>query len=207
MKLFTEIFPPQQQAIYPQLAECQKYGFILFGGTAIALQLGHRLSVDFDFFRFQAFDEKTKSFLLNFKNQLSANIIQNEPNTLTIQTPNNVKISFFGHIDFVSYAKVVKDDNKILQLADLTTLLATKLKTINDRAEWKDYTDIANILKSGQTSIFDGLQLFSQIWHNEIPAQQILKALLYFDDGDLMKLSLEDKKILNNEVKKMQKLF
>lgn len=101
MKLFTEIFPPQQTEIYPQLAECQKYDFILFGGTAIALQLGHRLSVDFDFFRFQPFDEEVKTFLLNLKNQLSANIIQNEKNTLTIQTANNVKISFFANIDFV----------------------------------------------------------------------------------------------------------
>ena len=53
----------------------------------------------------------------------------------------------------------------------------------------------------------DGLQLFEKIWHNEIPSQQILKALLYFNDGDLMRLSLEDKKILNNEVKKLQKLL
>ena len=204
MKLFTDIFPPQQKEIYPQLAECQKYDFILFGGTAIALQLGHRLSVDFDFFRLKPFDETVKTFLINFKNQLSAKIIQNELNTFTLQTPNGVKISFFGNIAFADKNNIVQDDNHILQLADLTTLLATKLKTINDRAEWKDYTDIAHILKSQKTSLYDGLKVFSQIWHNEIPPQQILKALLYFDDGDLMQLSSEDKQILYSEVKKLQ---
>ena len=80
-----------------------KYDFILFGGTAIALQLGHRLSVDFDFFRQKPFDKEVKTFLINFKNQLSAEIIQNELNTFTLQTPNGVKISFFGNIMFLSH--------------------------------------------------------------------------------------------------------
>ncbi|MBQ9683052.1 MAG: nucleotidyl transferase AbiEii/AbiGii toxin family protein [Neisseriaceae bacterium] len=204
MKLFTEIFPPQQKEIYPQLDECKEYHFILFGGTAIALQLGHRLSVDFDFFTDKPFNPETQQFLLKIKKQLSANIIQNEQNTFTLHTPNGVKISFFGNIPFVAQTHVVDDDNDILQLADLTMLLATKLKTINDRAEWKDYTDIAHILRSKKATLSGGLNLFSQIWQDEVPQQQILKALLYFLDGDLQKLSIEDRQTLLNEVKNIK---
>jgi hypothetical protein len=41
--------PPAQRAIWPLLAEIPRH-FVLYGGTAVALRLGHRVSVDFDFF-------------------------------------------------------------------------------------------------------------------------------------------------------------
>ena len=50
MRLFKEILPKEQQEIYNHLKQVTDLGFTLFGGTAIALQLGHRTSVDFDFF-------------------------------------------------------------------------------------------------------------------------------------------------------------
>ena len=50
MKLFKEILPKEQQEIYDNLKQVTELNFTLFGGTAIALQLGHRKSVDFDFF-------------------------------------------------------------------------------------------------------------------------------------------------------------
>ena len=45
-----EILPKAQRALWGLLAPCVDLGFVLYGGTAIALQLGHRSSVDFDFF-------------------------------------------------------------------------------------------------------------------------------------------------------------
>lgn len=45
-----EILPTSQQEVWPELSDIKKLGFVLYGGTAIALQLGHRISVDFDFF-------------------------------------------------------------------------------------------------------------------------------------------------------------
>jgi len=45
-----EIFLPSQQAVWSSLAPVRKAGFVLYGGTAIALRLGHRQSIDFDFF-------------------------------------------------------------------------------------------------------------------------------------------------------------
>ena len=45
------ILPESQQSLWPSLAPLAQQGFVLYGGTAIALRLGHRISVDFDFFR------------------------------------------------------------------------------------------------------------------------------------------------------------
>ena len=46
-----EILPMAQREIWPQLAPAPDLSFVLYGGTAVALQLGHRVSIDFDFFR------------------------------------------------------------------------------------------------------------------------------------------------------------
>ena len=62
MRCFSNIFPLAQQDIYPQLAQCKNYGFILFEGTAIALQLAHRQSIDFDFFIWKHLMLKQKNF-------------------------------------------------------------------------------------------------------------------------------------------------
>ena len=45
-----DILPPSQQRLWPKLKAAVDLGFVLYGGTAIALRLGHRPSVDFDFF-------------------------------------------------------------------------------------------------------------------------------------------------------------
>ena len=49
------ILPPSQRALWPKLVAVRER-FILYGGTALALHLGHRASVDFDFFSFQPFE-------------------------------------------------------------------------------------------------------------------------------------------------------
>jgi hypothetical protein len=52
------ILPEAQQQIWPSLAPASELGFVLYGGTAVALHLGHRTSVDFDFFRAESLDKE-----------------------------------------------------------------------------------------------------------------------------------------------------
>src|SRR5437899_12869077 len=54
----TEILPKAQQEIWPLLAAAPGLSFVLYGGTAVALHLGHRTSIDFDFFRAEQLDKK-----------------------------------------------------------------------------------------------------------------------------------------------------
>ena len=49
-KTYYDILPPEQKSLWPSLHKLSELGFVLYGGTAIALQCGHRNSVDFDFF-------------------------------------------------------------------------------------------------------------------------------------------------------------
>jgi hypothetical protein len=51
----TQFLPKAQQEIWLLLAPAPRLSFVLYGGTAVALHLGHRISVDFDFFRTEPF--------------------------------------------------------------------------------------------------------------------------------------------------------
>ena len=55
--LASDILPKAQQEIWPLLAPAPRLSFVLYGGTAVALHLGHRTSIDFDFFRTEPFDK------------------------------------------------------------------------------------------------------------------------------------------------------
>jgi Nucleotidyl transferase AbiEii toxin, Type IV TA system len=61
-----EILPPVQQKLWPSLRGVADLGFTLYGGTAIALRLGHRESVDFDFFSEKELDREAISAMLPF---------------------------------------------------------------------------------------------------------------------------------------------
>jgi hypothetical protein len=86
MRTFSPQFaalPPEQQGVWTHLAPLSALGFVLYGGTAIALRLGHRPSVDFDFFTDQPLDQ---GVLVQHVSLLSAaQTIQLVPNTWTVQ--------------------------------------------------------------------------------------------------------------------------
>jgi len=88
------ILPVAQKTIWPALAPAARAGFVLYGGTALALRLGHRQSADFDFFNDADLDKdrlREKIPLLN-----SAQTIQDESDALSVLVPvkdDTVKLS------------------------------------------------------------------------------------------------------------------
>jgi hypothetical protein len=93
-----DVLPAAQQQIWNALAAAPRLGFVLYGGTAIALYLGHRRSIDFDFFRSEPLDKNQISTEFAFVK--GAAVLQDAPNTLVIlaeMPADRVKISFFGH--------------------------------------------------------------------------------------------------------------
>jgi hypothetical protein len=188
-----EILPKPQQEIWPQLAPAPGLSFVLYGGTAVALHLGHRRSLDFDFFRSEALDKKA---LQAFAFMRDAQTVQEDENTIVATAPmaaGPVKVSFFGGMVIGRINAPLLTEDSILLVASIDDLLATKLKAILDRAEAKDYQDIAAILSAGH-SLEKALGAFKKIW-NKDPALP-LKALGYFKDGDLPSLPKADQDLL-----------
>jgi len=190
----TGTLPKAQQEIWPLLAPASRLSFVLYGGTAVALYLGHRISLDFDFFTSAPLD---KSDLENsFTFMRDAETPQEAENTLVIVAPmpsGPVKVSFFGGVALGKINEpLVTVDSKLL-VASIEDLLVTKLKAILDRAEAKDYRDIAAMLSAG-VSLEKALGAFGKMYGKDpgLP----LRALGYFKDGDLPALAKTDQEML-----------
>ena len=151
-----DILTPSQRALLPHLAALRKIGYTLYGGTAIALQLGHRQSVDFDFFSDRPLDEdaiRASSPVL-----AKAPVTQAAPRTLTVlarasEDAEGVKVSFFGGLRVGRVGEPVSTSGGELRLASLDDLLGHKLKVLLHRVEMKDYRDIAAMLRAGLTLV------------------------------------------------------
>jgi hypothetical protein len=191
-----DVLPAAQQQIWNALAAAPRLGFVLYGGTAIALHLGHRRSIDFDFFRSASLDKNQISAEFAFVK--GAAVLQDTPDTLVLlaEMPAGlVKISFFGSIGFGRVNDPLLTRDGVLLVASLDDLMATKLKATLDRAEAKDYRDIAAMIAAG-ASLSAGLSAFKQMFNGE-PAQ-VLRAIGYFRDGDLSTLSQADQQLLRS---------
>jgi len=190
----TDILPTAQREIWPQLAPASNLSFVLYGGTAVALHLGHRTSVDFDFFKAEPL-EKGK-LEASFPFMRNARVVQEDEDTLVVDVPmpaGHVKLSFFGGLAFGRINDPLRTQDDVLLVASLEDLLATKLKAILDRAEAKDYRDIAVMLAAG-VSLEKSLGAFSKMYRRDpgLP----LRAIGFFKDGDLPSLPKADQDLL-----------
>jgi Nucleotidyl transferase AbiEii toxin, Type IV TA system len=204
-----ETLPAVQQSLWPNLSFTKDLGFTLYGGTAIAIQLGHRISVDFDFFSSAPLSKtqifQAAPFLRN------ATVIQDEVHSLTLLVAephaenSTVKISFFGLITFGRNEQPLVTNDGVLQVASLNDLLATKLKLILQRAEAKDYIDIAALIRSG-LSLAKGLAIAQEMFRPSFQPSESLKALTYFNDGDLGTIQAADRATLISAAAKVREL-
>lgn len=172
--------------------------FVLFGGTALALRLGHRQSIDFDFFT--AEDFSPDALLRRLPEGDAATLLQSERNTLTLLSGGGdpVKVSFFGGIGFASAHRPDIAPNGIA-VASLEDLYATKLLNVVERCEAKDYLDIAALLAHG-LSLEYGLGCARAFYGSHFNTALPLKALVFFEDGDLPSLSASVRKSLTHAV-------
>jgi hypothetical protein len=191
-----DVLPLAQKEIWAKLAPAPRLSFVLYGGTAIALYLGHRQSVDFDFFRTAPLSKDEISAAFAFINE--AVVVQDSPDTFVLlaHMPSGpVKVSFFGGIGFGRVNEPVQTRDGTLLVASLDDLMATKLKAILDRSEARDYRDIAEMI-AADVSLVAGLGAFKQMFKSD--PSQVLRALGYFKDGDLHALPQADQELLRN---------
>ena len=177
------ILPPEQQALWPLLRPTRNLGLVLYGGTAVALRCGNRESVDFDFFGPQPLDKDALRQAMPIV--ADGKVLQEEVDTLTVLT-SRVKLSFFG-VGVASLAPPELTDDGVLLIASPVDLLAHKLKVILQRIEAKDYQDIDARLMYG-VSLHAGLTGAQTLFGKSFQPAESLKALTYFDDGDLKSL-------------------
>ncbi len=198
-----DALPEAQRRLWPMLQPLVGLGFVLYGGTAISLRLGHRQSVDFDFFTDRPLNPQALRSRLAWL--LDATVLQEAPDTLTVlahmqvvassvateaPTAALVKVSFFGGLSFGRLANPDVTSDDMAQIASLEDLLATKLKALLQRVEAKDYLDVAALLGAGVT-LGHGLAGARALYGQAFQPSECLKALVYFQGGDLDTLPAE----------------
>ncbi|MEW5885250.1 MAG: nucleotidyl transferase AbiEii/AbiGii toxin family protein, partial [Pseudomonadota bacterium] len=105
------------------------------------------------------------------------------------------RISFFGTIGLGRVGIPERTADNVLLVASLDDLMATKLKVILQRAEAKDYRDIAAMLAAG-VSLERGLSSASKMYGPNFQPGTSLRAMTYFDDGNLSTLSQSERNTL-----------
>jgi predicted nucleotidyltransferase component of viral defense system len=145
----------------------------LVGGTALALQLGHRVSVDLDIFGIVPIDANQLSEELNvvgLKGRLDYG-----SNNIKQFTINNVKVDFVNYQ--YKWLEPVKTEEGI-RLADLKDITAMKLEAITNRGTRRDFVDVYFLLK--QFPIKQQLELYLQKYPDG-SSFNVLRSLTYFD--------------------------
>lgn len=174
-----------------------KKDFYLGGGTALALQIGHRDSIDFDFFGPEKID--TKKLFVRIKEIFKGHgflKIQEEGNTLTVLVNSSVKISFFGY-PYKLIDKIVEEEN--IRLASIKDIGCMKLSAITSRASNKDYIDLYYILQ--KIELRDLLEAAPEKFH-DLDRNLILKSLIYFKDVSMEAIRFKNNNYVDFEVVK-----
>lgn len=181
-----EILAPPQRAFWDRVAHSVPRRFVLYGGTAVALRYGHRQSAGFDYFSDGPLGrEQLEKALPAIK---AGQVLQQSKESLTVRLDIDgepVRLSFFGEIGFgrVGEPDIIKHRVAIASPIDL---LATKLKTLHDRIEARDYLDIEALLRSGLT-LNQGIAAAAALFGNSINMLDTAKAVAWLKDGGLDK--------------------
>lgn len=173
--MHKEILTKEQIKLLPLLKIANK-NFGLVGGTAIALHIGHRRSIDFDLFSYKEFKNS------NIKKQVSrvayiTKTIVNKSGEYTFLS-GDVKVTFFNYPYKIEYKEKL---NGIIRMPDLLTLAAMKAFALGQRAKWKDYADLYFIMRD-----FYAFKEISEkgkkVFGSEFNEKLFRIQLSYFDD-------------------------
>lgn len=170
--------------------------FYLAGGTALALQIGHRVSVDFDFFS----QNKIPKSLLNKLEQTF------DQRRLIVSVNNPDELSLFigeTKITFVRYSfSVIKPfvEYEGIRLLSVEEIGATKSYVVGRRGDFKDYVDLYYILSEGHSSLDEIIDLAEKKYQNEFNSRLFLEQLVYLEDIEEAQLIFLKKAVTKKEL-------
>lgn len=179
--MFTAVLSRAQQTLLERLSAVPAVRtFYLAGGTGLALHLGHRRSIDFDFFRQETVDPA--ELLRAIGTVVAAPAVRRaEQDTLTVEL-NGIATSFFAYSH--PLLRSLEPGPWSVTVAAIADIAAMKISAIAGRGARKDFVDLYFICKE-VIPLPDVLQLFEEKFRG-VPYERyhILKSLTYFDDAE-----------------------
>lgn len=174
--LHLELLDKKRQELLQKLIPFTE-GFILGGGTALALQLAHRKSFDFDFFSPTQISNK----LLEKLSQVTPieNVVVDTLDELTFFT-NGIKATFL-YYPFKSIFKHIETAEG-LRVFSVKEIALQKAYTIGRRGEYRDYFDLFTILKHEYIGLKEIISGAKEVYNGAFDEKLFLEQLVYFGD-------------------------
>ncbi|MBU4204748.1 nucleotidyl transferase AbiEii/AbiGii toxin family protein [Patescibacteria group bacterium] len=181
--MYLEAIGSKRQKVFQKLKEFR--GFYLVGGTALALQIGHRVSVDFDLFSNKKispnFLDKVEKVFKDYK----ISVVINNSNQLTVKI-DKIKIDFVKYLfppilGFINYQGV-----NILKISEIA---AMKANVLGRRPSLKDYIDLYFILKDKYIDLNGIISIAEKKYKDEFNGRLFLEQLIYLQDVREMRIN------------------
>src|SRR5450759_1697705 len=204
--MHTEIFSSGQIELLPFIKDFKR-SFYMVGGTAIALHIGHRRSIDFDLFTLAQINKsRIKGKLLHIPFKQIPIFEDFDQVHLLI---NNVKLTFLSFPWPVLHPVTV---SSIISIPSLLTLAAMKAFALGRRAKWKDYVDLYFILRDYYTIpeiSREAEKIFNQQFSEKIFRQQLAfhKDIDYTEPVEFIARAIPDNEIKEFLIDKATDLF
>lgn len=173
--------------------------FYLAGGTALALQIGHRKSIDFDLF---SSGEISKDLFTQVKRSFADKIVDlsvNNQDELTVFI-DNTKITFLKY-PFTILLDLI--DHEGVKLLNVKEIAATKAYAIGRRGSFKDYVDLYFVILEGHSSLSEIVEMAEKKYSNEFKARLFLEQLIYLEDIEEEDIIFLKKKVGKDEIKNL----
>jgi len=181
--IHLELLDKERQATFERLKIFRNQA-TLAGGTALCLQIGHRLSFDFDLFLER--EIKNKDFL-NLKRIFKLREIRiRTTEQITVITGEDVGVTLVYYPYHPLFEKVATPSVPLFSVKDIA---ADKAYTIGQRATWRDYVDLFFILKWKYANILDVVRWAQKKFGVEFNPQLFLEQLNYFEDLEFPKMT------------------
>ena len=175
--LFLDTLDIKRQEIFFRLKSFSDIG-ALGGGTAIALQVGHRRSFDFAISTNDTLPTTLWSKVRRVFGTGCVKAMEIE-GQLNFLTPDNISITFF-HDDYPFIFPTLPTET--IDLANLKDLASNKAFVIGRRGKWRDYVDLYFLLTEKYITLKEIITISLKRSQEEFPIRLFLQQLSYFDD-------------------------
>lgn len=175
--MHSEILNDNQKRLLTLMAQFRRE-YYLVGGTAIALYIGHRRSIDFDLFKPSTINHKRN--LDKITASSFAHVVTRRVSEQMNLIVNDVKVTFFQYPFPIE--PTAKFEN-CFRLPSLLQLAAMKAYALGRRSKWKDYVDLYFLLRDHFT-IADISSVATRIFGELFSEKLFRSQLCYFDDID-----------------------
>ena len=186
-----DILAPPQRALWPELDATPDH-FTLYGGTALALRLGHRQSLDFDFFSRQAFDPGALAREIPYLAEAEQVQVVSHTLTCRVERGGSVLISFFGNLGLGEAAPRELAEDSRVHVASLLDIAGTKAAVVQQRAQPRDYLDIDALIRHG-IDLPQVLAAGAIVYGRSFNPLITLKALTYFGDVPALPVEVQER--------------